>query len=158
MSQDQIAREIEIAASIDRVWSVLTEPEFVGTWFGTGVESEIDLRPGGIMVIDHGDYGKFSARIVDVSPPHVLTYRWASAFPGVVADASNSTLVKFTLQSTTTGTLLRVVESGFSSLHIPEGQEGTAGYQSHADGWTGMVQRLADFAEGKAVEPLPAAT
>ncbi len=40
-------------------------------------------------------------------------------------------LVEFTLQTTTDGTLLRVVESGFDSLMIPEDRQGSAGFESH---------------------------
>src|SRR5450631_1822022 len=119
MSDDRIEREIQIAAPIERVWAVLTEPEHVGTWFGVGVPTEIDLRPGGIMVLDHGVYGRYLTRFVTVSRPHLLSYRWAAAHPDVVADDSNSTLVEFTLTPTTPGTALPVVESGFATLTVP---------------------------------------
>jgi uncharacterized protein YndB with AHSA1/START domain len=157
VSEDRIEREIEIAAPIERVWAILTEPEHVATWFGTGVPTEIDLRPGGIMVVDHGTHGRYPTRFVEVMPPHFLSYRWAASFPDVVADEVNSTLVEFTLTPTTVGTSLRVVESGFDGLEIPEGREDSAGFKSHSDGWEGMVQRLADHVVGKTVEPLPAA-
>jgi uncharacterized protein YndB with AHSA1/START domain len=157
MSEDRVEREIVIEAPIERVWAILTEPDHVATWFGTGVPTEIDLRPGGIMVIDHGKHGKYPTRFVDVSPPHFLSYRWAAAFPDVVADDTNSTLVEFTLTPTATGTFLRVVESGFTELDIPEGREDSAGFKSHSDGWEGMLQRLSDHVVGRSVEPLPAA-
>jgi uncharacterized protein YndB with AHSA1/START domain len=158
MKEDRIEREIQIAAPIDRVWAVLTEPEYVTTWFGTGVPIEIDLRPGGIMVLDHGSHGRYSTRLVDVSPPHVLSYRWAASYPGVVADENNSTLVEFTLTPTSDGTLLQVVESGFATLDIPEGREESAGFDNHSGGWSEVLQRLSDVVVGKAVEPLPVAT
>ena len=158
MSEDRIERETQIAAPIDRVWAALTEPENVAIWFGTGIPTDIDLRPGGIMVIDHGEHGRYLASLVDVAPPHLLSYRWAASFPDVVADETNSTLVEFTLTATATGTSLRVVESGFAALAIPRGREESAGYKSHADGWTGMLERVGDFVVGKPVAPLPAAT
>ncbi len=59
MSEDSIEREITIAAPIDKVWSVLTEPDHVGMWFGTGSSVRIDLRPGGVMELDHGTHGAY---------------------------------------------------------------------------------------------------
>ena len=47
MQKDRIEQEIVIAAPIERVWAVLTEPAHVGRWFGQGGPAEIDLRPGG---------------------------------------------------------------------------------------------------------------
>src|SRR5205085_9304392 len=35
-TKDRIAREISIAAPVERVWAVLTEPAHVGSWFGQG--------------------------------------------------------------------------------------------------------------------------
>ncbi|MCU1489680.1 MAG: polyketide cyclase [Acidimicrobiaceae bacterium] len=154
MNADRIEREVKISAPIERVWSVLTEPAHVGTWFGTGTPAEIDLRPGGVMVLDHGSYGTFPTLIVDVDPPRALSYRWASAYPGVLATADNSTLVEFTLEPAADGTLLRVVESGFDSLVIPPERESSAGYASHSEGWSGVAEKLAAFAEGADESPL----
>ena len=84
MKPDRIEREIVIAAPIDRVWQVVTAPEHVGVWFGQGQPAKIDLRPGGTMVLDHGEHGVFPTRIVTVEEPHRFSYRWASAFPASV--------------------------------------------------------------------------
>jgi uncharacterized protein YndB with AHSA1/START domain len=97
MSADRIEREITIAAPVERVWAVLAEPEHVGQWFGQGKPTEVDLRPGGIMVLDHGENGMFPTRIEKVDPPYFLSYRWASAYPGEETTEDNSTLVEFTL-------------------------------------------------------------
>jgi uncharacterized protein YndB with AHSA1/START domain len=154
MDKDSIEREIEIDAPIDRVWTVLTQPEHVATWFGTGAPIDIDLRPGGIMTLDHGDHGRYRTRFVEVSPPHVLSYRWAAGFPDQLPDESNSTLVEFTLVATATGTTLRVVESGFASFEMPADRERAAGFDNHSDGWIEVLARAAGLSEGKHVEPL----
>ncbi len=36
MHADRIEQEIVIAAPVERVWAVLSEPEHVGRWFGHG--------------------------------------------------------------------------------------------------------------------------
>ena len=147
MSADRVERETFVKASRERVWAVITEPQHVGSWFGSGEPAEIDLRPGGIMRLDHGEYGIFPTLIVTVDEPRHFAYRWASAFPGEVADETNSTLVEFFLEPEAEGTRVRVVESGFAGLTIPPGRESTAGFDSHDEGWRGMLDNLREHAE-----------
>ncbi|MFJ4923043.1 SRPBCC family protein [Streptomyces sp. NPDC088725] len=146
-TDDRVEREISIAAPVERVWSVLTEPEHVGRWFGMGAPTPIDLRPGGIMRLDHGKGHDFPTTIVTVDPPHCFSYRWASGYPGVVADEGNSTLVEFTLVPEGDGTRLRVVESGFADLVVPEATRHDASRESHTTGWATMTERLQQYAE-----------
>jgi uncharacterized protein YndB with AHSA1/START domain len=147
MSADRIERDITIAAPIERVWAVLTEPEHVGAWFGQGKPTEIDLRPGGIMVLDHGQYGVFLTRVEKLDPPHYFSYRWASAFPGEEATDDNSTLVEFTLAEDGDGTRLSLIESGFAKLEIPAERQATASYESHSGGWPDALDSLRRHAE-----------
>lgn len=147
MSKDRIERDTFVKASVERVWAVITEPKHVGVWFGSGEPAEIDLRPGGIMRLDHGQYGVFPTLIVAVEPPRYLAYRWASAFPGEVANEDNATLVEFFLEPEAEGVRLRVVETGFAALTIPAEREGTAGFDSHDEGWRGVVEALREYAE-----------
>jgi uncharacterized protein YndB with AHSA1/START domain len=147
VNQDRIEREIQIAAPVERVWAVLTQPEHVGQWFGQGRPTPVDLRPGGTMVLDHGQYGTFPTRFDKVDPPHYLSYRWASAYPGVAATDENSTLVEFFLAPDGDGTRLRLVESGFAALHIPPERLGSASYESHSQGWPEALEGLRRHAE-----------
>jgi uncharacterized protein YndB with AHSA1/START domain len=147
MSKDRIERNTFINAPVERVWSVITEPQHVGVWFGQGEPAEVDLRPGGIMRLDHGKYGVFPTLIVAVEPPRHLAYRWASAYPGEAADETNSTLVEFFLEPEDDGTRLRVTESGFATLSIPADREETAGYDSHDAGWREVTENLKEYAE-----------
>ncbi len=147
VSADRIEQEVVIAAPVERVWAVLTEPEHVGQWFGQGKPAQIDLRPGGIMVLDHGEYGTFPTRIEKVDPPRYFSYHWASAYPGEEATGENSTLVEFTLTPEGDGTRLRLVESGFASLAIPQHRKATASYESHASGWIDVLGGLRRHAE-----------
>ncbi|MFC5754143.1 SRPBCC family protein [Actinomadura rugatobispora] len=157
MGQDRIEREIAIAAPVERVWAVITEPGQVGAWFAVaGKPAEIDrLEPGGRMVVDHGEQGVFPMKIVTVEPPRVFSYRWASLLPGKEATDDNSTLVEFTLRPDGDGTLLRIVESGFDALPISE-EERARSFQDHSGGWTDMAERVRDHTEGKKIETLTA--
>jgi uncharacterized protein YndB with AHSA1/START domain len=145
MTQDLIEREIRIDASPERVWAVLTEPTLLSEWFSPGAPAEIDLRPGGIMVLDHGQHGRFQTVIVAIEPLRKLSYRWASAHPGELATETNSTLVEFTLVPEGDSTLLKVAESGFSALDIPADSD--ASYASHSRGWAEVMGNLHKLAE-----------
>ena len=147
MEQDRVERTVHIAATTERVWDILTKPEHIGHWFGSGTPATVDLRPGGVMVIDPGPGERYLARVVKVDPPHYFSYRWASAFPDVLADETNSTLVEFHVAAEGAMTRLTVCESGFSSLTIPAGREQFASYQSHSQGWTEVLCNLAGYAE-----------
>lgn len=145
MSTDQIEREIAIAAPIERAWDALTQPESVSAWFCGGAPVTIDLREGGVMFLDQGEHGAFHTVIVSVDPPHTFSFRWASAYPGVLATEENSTLVEFTLRSTPEGSVLRVVESGFDELDIPADRVASAGFESHSGGWTHVIGKFGEY-------------
>jgi uncharacterized protein YndB with AHSA1/START domain len=147
VAADRIEKEVVIAAPVERVWAVLTEPDLVSAWFSEASPARVDLRPGGIMSLDHGVAGNFPARIERVEPPRFLSYRWASAYPGEETTDSNSTLVEFTLQPEGEGTRLRLAESGFATLVIPPGREQFSSHDSHTAGWAGKLAELARFAE-----------
>jgi uncharacterized protein YndB with AHSA1/START domain len=84
-------------------------------------------------------------RVVTVDPPRYLAYRWASAYPDVLADETNSTLVEFHVVADGAMTRLTVCESGFASLTIPAGRENFASHESHSRGWTEVMQRIVDY-------------
>jgi uncharacterized protein YndB with AHSA1/START domain len=143
MTADRIERETVIAAPVDRVWALITEPEHVGRWFGDA-GAEIDLRPGGAMAFHWSDHGTSRAVIEQVEPPRRFSYRWAPfADPGGEQPvAGNSTLVEFTLAAEGDGTRLRVVESGFAALECSDEARARA-LAGNTEGW---ALELADLA------------
>ncbi|MDT4894239.1 MAG: hypothetical protein QOE97_3274 [Pseudonocardiales bacterium] len=147
MEQDRVERTVRIAATTERVWDILTKPEHIGHWFGSGTPAAVDLRPDGVMVLEPGDGERYLARVVKVDPPHYFAYRWASAYPDVLADETNSTLVEFHVAAEGEVTRLTVCESGFASLTIPADREAFASYESHSRGWTEVIRNIADYVE-----------
>jgi uncharacterized protein YndB with AHSA1/START domain len=146
MIPDSIERETVVAAPVDRVWALLTEAEHIGTWFGDA-GAEIDLRPGGAMTISWAEHGTVRARVERVEPGRVFSYRWLlQQDPGADEPTDgNSTLVEFTLAPDRDGTRLKVVESGFSSLDIPEDQQ-AAKAEGNTEGWELELGDLRDYA------------
>ncbi len=143
MVPDRIEREIVIAASIERVWSLVTEPGF---WVGEGDPANVELRVGAVLVSEHAEYGRFPMRIEKIEPLHYLSYRWASTFPGEEPGEGNSTLVEFTLEPDHGKTRLRVVESGFAGLTAPEDTRRKS-FEDNIGGWAQELDELRQRAE-----------
>lgn len=139
MVTDEIEREVRIAAPVERVWALITEPEHVGTWFGDA-GAEIDLRPGGALAFRWSEHGTVLGRVERVEPPHRFAYRWA-AERGVEPTDGNSTLVEFTLRADGGETLLRVVESGFASL-AGDDAERALRREGNVEGWRMELDEL----------------
>ena len=151
MIPDRIERETFINAPIQRVWALITEAQHLGRWFGDA-GAEIDLRPGGAMVVRWAEHGASRARVVAVEPQTRFSYRWAPfKDPGGEEPVEgNSTLVEFTLQPEGDATRLRVVESRFASLATSEEQR-ARNHAGNTEGWEHETGELRDYAEKVAV-------
>jgi uncharacterized protein YndB with AHSA1/START domain len=147
MVPDTIERDTFIAAPVKRVWALITEPQHLGRWFGDA-GAEIDLRPGGAMVLRWDEHGTSHGRVVTVEPHTRFSYRWAPfKDPGGDEPAEgNSTLVEFTLEPEGDGTRLRVVESGFASLDTTDEQR-AANHKGNTEGWKYETDELREYAE-----------
>jgi uncharacterized protein YndB with AHSA1/START domain len=147
MVSDRIERDVYIAAPVSRVWEVVTEPKHVGMWFGNGEPAEIELRPGGRIVFDHGDHGKLPAVVEKVEECRRFSFRWAAQDTGGrEPTAVNATLVEFTLEPEGEGTRLRVIESGFTEV-IAEPEVLERRYAANKAGWGRALLGLAKYAE-----------
>jgi uncharacterized protein YndB with AHSA1/START domain len=143
MVPERLEREILIEAPLEVVWSVITDPRHMSGWFGDS--AEIDLRPGGRLVVvwderDHTVHG----RVETVEPPRVFSFRWFRDF-GTEAGEENSTLVEFSLSAAGDSTRLTVVESGFRQLSGPE-EEIQKDADGHRDGWKLELDELLEYA------------
>lgn len=147
MVNDEIERETLINAPVERVWELITEAEHLGRWFGDA-GAEIDLRPGGAIVLRWAEYGTNRGRVVAVEPHTRFSYRWAPFKDpgGEEPDDGNSTLVEFTLQPEGDATRLRVVESGFASLATSDEQR-AKNLNGNTDGWAQETGELREYAE-----------
>ena len=146
MALEQIERETTIDAPVERVWSVLTEPEHVIGWF-TKEAAEIDLRPGGAMTLTFAQHGRVRARVEAVERPRRFAYRWTAHFAGDAEPAEgNSTLVEFTPTPDGDGTRLRVVETGFDALDTTA-ENAARNHELNTGGWSEMVGRVAQYAK-----------
>ena len=93
VAPDAIEREIVIEAPPGVVWSIVTEAEHLAGWFSD--EAEIDLRPGGRLLLTWHAHGTYEGRVETVDPQRAFAFRWQTR-EGDFSEA-NSTLVTMTL-------------------------------------------------------------
>lgn len=140
--QDQITHDVIINASLERVWSLLTEG--MGQWFPED-GAEVDLRLGGVVTLRWDQYGTFHGVIEQLAPMSRFAVRW-SLDPDIPPTPGRSTLVEFTLQPETSGVRVQVVESGFSQLAIPADEQ-EARRNDNIGGWIVELGELRTLAE-----------
>src|SRR5579862_918936 len=120
-NDDAIVSEIYIESPPERVFDALVNPELVVRWWGgRGAEQsfrctqfESDLRPGGKWrsagVDGQGHPFEAAGEYVEIDRPRLLVQTWVASWAGQV-----KTTVRWELQSTGDGTLLRHRHSGLA--------------------------------------------
>ena len=138
---DTIERTTELAHPVERVWAALTDPAQFGAWFADTAEWE--LREGAPMEIRWTEHGLAPGVIVAVEPMTRFAFRWGSE--GEPLDAARSTLVEWTLapNGDGSGTVLTVIESGFTTLH-----NGPDQIVDNTQGWREQFIGLAAYLAG----------
>ncbi|MBE1491098.1 SRPBCC domain-containing protein [Plantactinospora soyae] len=142
--QDSVTREIVIAAPIARVWELLTRPEHLKVWYAFD-GAVLDLRPGGVLEHHWKEHGRYRGVLDEVSPPTLLSYRYAS-LPDADPEPGRQTRVVFRLEPTpTNGTRVQVTESGFAELTL-SAEERRAHRDATIQGWSGGLAGLSAHA------------
>lgn len=118
--ETQIEKQVEIAASVSRVWRALTDYRQFGEWFLVKMDGPfVAGKPIGGQ-ITHPGYEHLRMEIVikAIEPETLFSYTWHpyAIDPKVDYTKEASTLVEFRLQPTAGGTLLTVTESGFEKI------------------------------------------
>ena len=141
---NRIERTLELAHPPERVWAALTTAEGLGTWFGN--RAEVDLRVGGQAKLSW-DSGDTVVLVIErLEPPRVFAYSWP--VQGLPDGDPRRTQVVFTLEPTSTGTTLTMVESGFAQVPDPEVHK--VAYAGNIEGWTGELGELVAYLDGQA--------
>jgi uncharacterized protein YndB with AHSA1/START domain len=145
---DRIEKSIEINAPVSRVWRALTDYREFGSWFRVRLEGPFVVGAVSRGQITHPGFEhiRLEAVIQKIEPMRVFSYTWHPYAIDPAIDYSNepSTLVEFTLEETATGTLLRVVESGFDK--IPAHRRAEA-FRMNESGWAHQMQNIARHVE-----------
>ncbi len=151
--QDAIALEMQIAAPPDRVFQAITDPSQMLRWWGQqGIYHSrkwcTDVRPGGqwrcegVSDTDGSPY-HVTGEYLEVDPPRLLSHTWIASWSGPM-----KTVVRWELEATAGGTLIRLNHRGFACA--------PAAAKSHYEGWMrvlGWVQAFVETGETVASRP-----
>lgn len=148
MSSDRIEKSIELKAPVSRVWRALTDHREFGTWFRVRIDGPFVVGQASSGQITHPgfEHVRWEAVVQKMEPERVFSFTWHPFAVDANEDYSKETptLVEFTLQKTATGTLLRVVESGFD--RIPEKRRAEA-FRMNEGGWSAQIKNIARHVE-----------
>jgi uncharacterized protein YndB with AHSA1/START domain len=109
---DHIQREVILPIPPEEAWDALVRPEELTAWLADEVDCDGPLDEGSEALLRWSGGDVRRAVVEDADEPRRLAFRWS-------ADGDDeSTLVELTLEEVPDGTLLRVVESGFSALSV----------------------------------------
>ncbi len=82
-------------------------------------------------------------QIVAVEPQRRLAYRWRPFGVEGGDDAEQpTTLVEFTLEDTSEGVLLRIVESGFEAIPADRRQ---SAFEGNSEGWSAQTELIRKY-------------
>jgi uncharacterized protein YndB with AHSA1/START domain len=134
-----VRREIEIAASPETVWELLTDPVKAMRWWG--IDARFEPRPGGELRMHVISGSVASGEFVELDRPRRLVYTWGWEVGGGGPELvpPGSTTVEIDLEPTADGTTLRLTHSGLPTEE--------ASHQ-HGEGWDHYLGRLAVAAAG----------
>ena len=145
---DRIEKTIQLKAPISRVWRALTDHHEFGASFRVRLDGP--FVPGqvsrGHITYPGYEHLRWEAVIQKMEPERLFSFTWHPYAIDPNQDYSNepSTLVEFTLQSTATGTLPHVAESGFDK--IPS-QRRLEAFRMNDSGWSQQIQNIAGHVE-----------
>ncbi|HKP23438.1 MAG TPA: SRPBCC family protein [Dongiaceae bacterium] len=145
---DRIEKSIELKAPVSRVWRALTDYREFGVWFRVRLDGPFE--PGrtvrGQITYPGYEHLKWEAMVQKMEPERLFSFTWHPYAIDPNEDYSSEvpTLVEFTLEKSATGTLLRVVESGFDKL--PDKRRLEA-FRMNEGGWSEQMKNIARHVE-----------
>jgi uncharacterized protein YndB with AHSA1/START domain len=145
---DRIEKTIELRAPVSRVWRALTDHREFGEWFRVRLEGP--FVPGqvsrGRITYPGYEHLRWEAVVQRMEPERLFSFTWHpyAVDPKMDYSGEPPTLVEFTLEKTATGTLLRIVESGFDKLPSERRDEA---FRMNEGGWTAQLGNIARHVE-----------
>jgi len=143
---DRIEKQIELKAPVARVWRAITDHQQFGEWFKVKIDGP--FVPGEVSRghITHPGYEhiQWDAVVKEMQPETYFAYTWHpyANDPKVDYSTEPRTLVEFHLEPISTGTLLRITESGFDKLPAHRRAEAV---KMNDGGWAGQIKNIANY-------------
>jgi uncharacterized protein YndB with AHSA1/START domain len=140
LMQDTITREITVKATKERVYSAITDPEQITTWFPDAVEGSLGVGERPVLVFAGQDH-KTQIYVEAANPFDYFAFRWVPGSVGILGDVLTvpNTLVEFFIEGSGDGTKVILKESGFASLPDEVAEQSL---NQNTGGWEHMMNRL----------------
>jgi uncharacterized protein YndB with AHSA1/START domain len=117
---NQIEKQIELKAPVERVWRALADFREFGSWFGVKLDAPFEVGKTARGRITHPGYEHivWEAVVVSMEPERLFALTWHpyAVDPQVDYSKETPTLVEFRLEKTAAGTRLRLTETGFDKI------------------------------------------
>jgi uncharacterized protein YndB with AHSA1/START domain len=150
MAIDRIEKQIELKASVSRVWRALTDYKEFEEWFGVKFASPfvVGQVARGRITYPGYEHLMLEALVQTIEPERLFSYTWHPYAIDTKVDYSKETptLVEFRLEKTASGTLLRVSESGFDK--IPSARRDEA-FRKNEGGWAQQMKSIEKYVAEK---------
>ena len=146
--ENEIVRTITLKASLDKVWSAVSEPQKFGEWFRCTVDGLFEVG----QVVDcsstyEGNEESVWQKVIKaIEPKSYFAFAWSPGDTGadMYSEGVGQTLVEFFLESTDEGTVLKIRESGFADL--PE-EHRARSFRMNNEGWDAQVENIKKYVD-----------
>jgi uncharacterized protein YndB with AHSA1/START domain len=144
---DRIERKILLKAPRSQVWRALANAEAFGQWFGVDLRGKRFVageRTQGQITYPGYQHLVWDVLVERVEPERVFSFRWHpyAVEPQTDYSQESETRVQFELEDMGSGTLLKVVESGFND--IPEARRLKA-FRMDSRGWDEQMANIEEY-------------
>ena len=146
MANDRIGKQIELKATVSRVWRALTDYREFGEWFRVKFEGPFVAGQVSRGQITHPGYEHVRMEIVvqKIEPERLFSYTWHpyAIDPKVDYSGRLRRWSSSRLEKSANGTLLVVTESGFDK--IPSERRAEA-FLMNDNGWAQQVKNIESY-------------
>ena len=122
--------ERDIAHPVEKIWRALSQPDLMSEWL---MKTDFQAIAGHRFEL-RGDWGSVDCKVLDIEPPRRLSYTWNAM--------GLESIVTWTLTSTSTGTHLRMEQSGFRHDQEQAYQGAKYGWQKFLSALEALLQKL----------------
>lgn len=139
MTMADLVLERHLGASVDKVFSFVTQPENLLKWWGpegmTVPEGDLDFTRLGawssVMMNGEGQRYKVSGTVTEVTPTSRVAFTWA--WHDENDNRGHESQVTLELSAQDGGTLFRLIHSGLADDDAAK---------NHTQGWTSSLRKL----------------
>ncbi|ANO52061.1 SRPBCC family protein [Woeseia oceani] len=143
--KNSIVKTLDINAPVARVWRALTDHAEFGAWFGVSLERPfaVGQTNSGQLTIKGFEHLVLEVQVQKMDTNRLFSYTWHPYAVDADTDYSGETptLVEFSLEASTNGTLLTITESGFDKIPAHRRDEA---WRMNDGGWAAQIKNIAN--------------